>query len=105
MACGFAAYIAYDTQTIVGGKHKKRSLNTKEYILASLVRIYTCMRVHYIKKVLLNIIHPPPLYCICIGFISRRHGLLHQDVANIGVHGAGGQGEEAKKVKQIIELS
>ena len=31
-----AAYIAYDTQLIVGGKHKKRSYNAKEYILASL---------------------------------------------------------------------
>ena len=31
-----AAYIAYDTQLIIGGKHKKRSYNAKEYILASL---------------------------------------------------------------------
>jgi len=32
----FSVYIAYDTQLIVGGKHKKRAYNQKEYILAVL---------------------------------------------------------------------
>ena len=32
----FAVYIAYDTQLIVGGKHKKRQYHPKEYILAAL---------------------------------------------------------------------
>ncbi len=32
----FAGIIAYDTQLIVGGRHKKRSYSSKEYILASL---------------------------------------------------------------------
>lgn len=31
-----AAYVAYDTQLIVGGKHKKRQLDPSEYVLAAL---------------------------------------------------------------------
>ena len=36
LAVLMATYIAYDTQMIVGGKHKKYSYSPKEYILATL---------------------------------------------------------------------
>ena len=33
----FAAFIVYDTQLIVGGKHKKRQLDTQDYVLGAMI--------------------------------------------------------------------